>query len=115
MKKEKTTEEVVVADTITIEIAIMTIVTETIKIETETTIEKIMKEIIKIGRQESIKTEIMEIDRTKKEIMKKEIIIKNTSQETEKKTVNQETKIMTEEKEVRKSITPKMSPEKINQ
>ena len=102
MKKEKTTEEVVEAD-ITIENAIMTTVTETIKIETETTIEKIMKEIMKIGRQESIKTETMEIDSTKRGI------IRTTNLETETIIVNLDSKM-----EERKSITPKINPERIS-
>ena len=101
MKKERTTEEAVVEDTITTDNAIMTIGTETIKIETETTIEKILKEIIKIGRQESIKTETMEIDSTK-------IGIKRTTNlETETIIANLDSKM-----EERKNITPKINPER---
>ena len=102
MKKERTTEEAVVEDTITTDNAIMTIGTETIKIETETTIEKILKEIIKIGRQESIKTETMEIDSTKRGI-----IIRIINLETETIIVNLDSKM-----EERKSITPKINPER---
>lgn len=69
----------------------------------------IMKERIKIEIQESIKTETMETNNTKKEI-----IIKITNHETEKIIVNPETMIMTEEKEERKSITLKMNPERRN-
>lgn len=109
MKKEKTIEEVVEEDIITIETEIMIIVTETTKIETEIMKGTIMKERIKIEIQESIKTETMETNNTKKEIM-----IKITNHETEKIIVNPETMIMTEEKEERKSITLKMNPERRN-
>ena len=104
MKKERTPEEVAVEDTITIDNAIMTTETEIIQIETETTIEKIMKEIMKIGRQESIKTETMEIDSTKRGI-----IIRTTNLETETIIVNLDSKM-----EERKSITPKINPERIS-
>lgn len=103
MKKERTPEEVAVEDTITIDNAIMTTETEIIQIETETTIEKIMKEIMKIERQESIKTETMEIDSTKRGI------IRTTNLETETIIVNLDSKM-----EERKSITPKINPERIS-
>ena len=74
MKKEKITEEVVVEGIITIDNVIMTIATEPIKIETETMMSRKKKEILKIRKLESTKTEIMEIKTMKKETITIKVI-----------------------------------------
>lgn len=106
-KKEKITEEVVVEGIITIDNVIMTIATEPIKIETETMMSRKKKEILKIRKLESTKTEIMEIKTMRKET----ITIKVINPETENKIANQEIK-MTEKMEERKNITLKMNPKR---